>query len=118
MLILADDLGWRDTGVYGSEYYQTPNIDLLAAQGLRFTQAYSSSPLCSPTRASIVTGYHPAFLRFTKASGPGDEAVGFPTEMPTAAKSSRAVVPAPSATRLALEYKTLGSYLSPPSSSE
>ena len=111
VLILADDLGWRDTGVYGSEYYQTPNIDLLAAEGLRFTQAYAASPLCSPTRASIVTGYHPAFLRFTKASGPEDEAVDFPTQMPVTATSNRAVVQPPSATRLALEYKTVGSYL-------
>jgi arylsulfatase A-like enzyme len=111
VLILADDLGWRDTGVYGSNYYQTPNIDRLAAEGLRFTQAYSSSPLCSPTRASIVTGYHPAFLRFTKASGPEDEDVDFPAEMAATAKPGRAVVQAPSATRLASKHKTLGSHL-------
>jgi arylsulfatase A-like enzyme len=111
VLILADDLGWRDTGVYGSEYYQTPHIDRLAANGLRFTQAYSSSPLCSPTRASLVTGYNPAFLRFTQAEAHGDEAVEFPVEMPTAIDSDLAVVPAPSATRLALEHKTIGSYL-------
>ena len=111
LLILADDLGWRDTGAYGSEYYQTPNIDLLAVQGMRFTQAYSSSPLCSPTRASIVTGYNPAFLRFTKAEAHGDEVVEFPAEMPASAEPGRAVVPAPSATRLALEHKTIGSRL-------
>ncbi len=111
VLILADDLGWRDTAVYGSEYYQTPNIDLLAAEGLRFTRAYSSSPVCSPTRASIVTGYNPAFLRFTGASARDAEVVDFPTEMPATTGRDRAVVPAPSATRLALEHKTVGSYL-------
>jgi arylsulfatase A-like enzyme len=108
---LADDLGWRDTGVYGSEYFQTPNIDRLAAGGLRFMQAYSSSPLCSPTRASIVTGHNPAFLRFTVAEAHRDEAVEFPAEMPATANPDRAVVPAPSATRLALEHKTVGSYV-------
>jgi arylsulfatase A-like enzyme len=111
VLILADDLGWRDTGVYGSEYYQTPHVDRLAAQGLRFTQAYSSSPLCSPTRASIVTGYHPAFLRFTMAEAHRDEAVELPAGMPATAAPDRAVVPAPSATRLALEHETVGGYL-------
>lgn len=44
VLILADDLGWTDTGVYGSTYYQTPNIDALAEQGVRFTDAYAASP--------------------------------------------------------------------------
>jgi arylsulfatase A-like enzyme len=111
VLILADDLGWRDTGAYGSSYYQTPNIDMLAAGGLRFTQAYSSSPLCSPTRASIVTGYHPAFLRFTQAEAHDDHAVEFPTEMPVSARPDRAVVSPPSATRLALEHKTVADHL-------
>jgi arylsulfatase A-like enzyme len=111
VLILADDLGWRDTGVYGSDFYQTPNIDALALQGLRFTQAYSSSPLCSPTRASIVTGYNPAYLRFTQAEAHGDEVVEYPAEMPATAAADRAVVPAPSATRLALEHETLGRHL-------
>jgi len=111
LLILVDDLGWRDTGVYGSEYYQTPNIDQLAAGGMRFTDAYSASPLCSPTRASIVTGYNPAFLRFTMAEAPGDGVSEFPTEMPAYASPDRAVIPVPSATRLALEHKTVGSYL-------
>ena len=59
LLILADDLGWMDTQVYGSEYYETPNIDRLAARGMLFTNAYATSPLCSPTRASIMTGKYP-----------------------------------------------------------
>ena len=65
VVILADDLGWMDTGVYGSEYYETPNIDRLADRGVRFTNAYSASPYCSPTRAAIMTGQDPGRLRLT-----------------------------------------------------
>jgi len=65
IFILADDLGWRDTGVYGSTLCETPNIDRLAARGMRFTQAYAACPLCSPTRASILTGQWPARLGIT-----------------------------------------------------
>jgi arylsulfatase A-like enzyme len=60
VFILADDFGWRDLGCYGSTYYQTPNLDRLAARGVRFTQAYAANPLCSPTRSSILTGLWPA----------------------------------------------------------
>lgn len=59
LFILADDLGWKDTGIYGSEYFDTPNIDSLAAEGMMFSNAYSANPLCSPTRASIMTGKNP-----------------------------------------------------------
>ena len=65
VLILADDLGWSDLGCQGSDFYQTPNIDRLAREGMRFTQAYAAGPVCSPTRASILTGQHPARLRLT-----------------------------------------------------
>ena len=60
LLILADDLGARDLGCFGSTFYETPNLDRLAARGVRLTNAYSASPLCSPTRSSILTGQHPA----------------------------------------------------------
>jgi arylsulfatase A-like enzyme len=60
LLILADDLGARDLGCFGSTYYETSNIDRLASRGVRLTHAYSASPLCSPTRSSIMTGQHPA----------------------------------------------------------
>jgi arylsulfatase A-like enzyme len=60
LLILADDLGARDLGCFGSTYYETPNLDRLAARGVRLTNAYAASPLCSPTRSSILTGQHPA----------------------------------------------------------
>lgn len=65
VLILADDLGWSDLGCYGADLHETPNIDRLAREGVRFTQAMSPSPVCSPTRASIMTGKHPARLGMT-----------------------------------------------------
>ncbi|HTU19202.1 MAG TPA: sulfatase-like hydrolase/transferase [Gemmataceae bacterium] len=65
IIILADDLGWADLGCYGSKYHKTPNLDRLAAQGMRFTDAYAACPVCSPTRASIMTGKYPARLNLT-----------------------------------------------------
>jgi len=69
IFILADDLGWMDTSLYGSKYYRTPNIDRLAARGMMFTDAYAASPLCSPTRASIMTGKYPCRLGITLPAG-------------------------------------------------
>ncbi|HAS83685.1 MAG TPA: hypothetical protein DCS43_13690, partial [Verrucomicrobia bacterium] len=69
VLIVCDDLGWRDTAVYGSTFYETPNIDALAASGMRFTDACSANPLCSPTRASILTGQYPLRHGLTTAAG-------------------------------------------------
>ncbi len=65
ILILIDDMGWRDTGCYGSKFYQTPNIDRLAAEGVRFTNGYAACAVCSPTRAAIMTGRYPARLGIT-----------------------------------------------------
>jgi arylsulfatase A-like enzyme len=65
LLFLADDLGSKDTGVYGSGYFETPHIDRLATQSVRFTNAYAANPLCSPTRASIMTGKNPDRLNIT-----------------------------------------------------
>src|SRR6266487_2104438 len=65
VLILADDLGWTDLACYGSKFYETPNIDRLAREGMRFTQAYSACTVCSPTRAAILTGKYPARLHVT-----------------------------------------------------
>jgi arylsulfatase A len=65
VLILADDLGWTDLGCYGSDLYGTPNIDRLAREGMKFTQAYSACTVCSPSRASLMTGKYPARLRVT-----------------------------------------------------
>ena len=65
IVILSDDLGWADLSCYGSTFHESPNLDKLATQGMRFTQAYSSSPYCSPSRAAIMTGRHPARLKIT-----------------------------------------------------
>lgn len=65
VVIFMDDLGWADLGCYGSRFYQTPNIDRLAAEGMRFTQAYAACPVCSPTRAALLTGKYPARLHLT-----------------------------------------------------
>ena len=65
LFILADDLGWSDLSGYGSEFYETPNIDRMAERGIKFTNAYSASSVCSPTRASILTGQYPARLKLT-----------------------------------------------------
>ena len=63
--ILTDDFGWSDLHVYGRDVVDTPNLDRLAAEGLRFTNAYAACPVCSPTRASIMTGKYPARLHLT-----------------------------------------------------
>jgi arylsulfatase A-like enzyme len=65
VFILIDDMGWRDVGCNGSTFYETPNIDRLAAAGMRFTDGYAACPVCSPTRASILTGKYPARLHLT-----------------------------------------------------
>ncbi|MBT5877016.1 MAG: sulfatase [Candidatus Latescibacteria bacterium] len=65
VFILIDDMGWTDLGCYGSSFYETPNIDRLAASGMRFTDAYAACPVCSPTRASILTGRYPASVGVT-----------------------------------------------------
>lgn len=65
VFILVDDLGWIDTACYGSKYYETPNIDKLAAEGMRFTDAYAACAVCSPTRAAVMTGRYPARLGVT-----------------------------------------------------
>ena len=65
VLFLVDDLGWTDLGCYGSRFYETPHVDRLAKEGVRFTQAYAACHVCSPTRASILTGKYPARLHMT-----------------------------------------------------
>ena len=69
IFILIDDLGWTDVGCYGSSFYETPNIDRLASEGMHFTDAYAACPVCSPTRASILTGKYPATLGLTNFIG-------------------------------------------------
>lgn len=80
VFILVDDLGWKDLGAYGSTFHLTPNIDALAASGMRFTQAYAASPVCSPTRASLLTGKHPARLDITDWIGGSQRGELLPAE--------------------------------------
>jgi arylsulfatase A-like enzyme len=70
VFFLIDDLGWTDLGCYGSTFYETPNIDELASRSTVFTNAYSASAVCSPTRAAILTGKYPARLKITNWIGP------------------------------------------------
>jgi len=69
VFMVADDLGWSDLGCYGSSFHETPALDRLAAEGVRFTSAYAACPVCSPTRASIFTGKYPARLGLTDHIG-------------------------------------------------
>ncbi len=76
IFILIDDLGWTDLSSYGSSFYETPNLDRLAAGGMRFTDAYAACPVCSPTRASILSGKYPARLGLTNyihVNNPGQQ---------------------------------------------
>lgn len=72
LFILMDDMGWMDLACYGSKFYETPNIDRLAAQGVRFTDAYAACPVCSPTRASVMSGKYPARVGVTNYIGGHD----------------------------------------------
>jgi arylsulfatase A-like enzyme len=88
IFVLVDDMGWADAACYGSRFHETPNIDRLAAEGMRFTNAYAAAPVCSPTRASIMTGKYPARLHLTDWI-PGEnrsvklKAVPFEQQMPS-----------------------------------
>jgi len=69
IFILIDDMGFKDLACYGSEFYETPNLDRLSREGMRFTDAYAACPVCSPTRASILTGKYPATVGVTNFIG-------------------------------------------------
>ncbi len=92
LFILADDMGWGDLSCYGRPDYQTPNLDRLASQGMRFTNAYSAAPVCTPTRVGFHTGRYPARLPVgleepiheRKALSPDElRSYGIPLEHPT-----------------------------------
>jgi len=100
LLIMADDLGIRDLECYGSDYYRTPHLDELSGQGMRFTRAYAACAVCSPTRASLLTGRYPHRVRLTDALPfdrlfdnpkmvPPDHLKELPSELPTFASALR-----------------------------
>jgi len=105
VFILADDLGWRDLGCYGSVFYETPNLDQLAATGMRFTSAYAASPVCSPTRASILTGKYPVRTGITDYIDPQGR------NQPGQWSRNTRLLPAPYRDRLALEEITIAEAL-------
>jgi len=72
VFVLADDLGWRELGCYGNTFNETPNLDRLARQGMRFTDAYAAAPVCSPYRAALMTGQWPARVGITDYLRPND----------------------------------------------
>jgi arylsulfatase A-like enzyme len=102
VFILADDLGWTDLGCYGSSFYETPNCDKLAEQGVRFTDAYAACPVCSPTRSSVLTGKYPARTKNTDFFG---------APQPGNSKRNTKHLPAPYLERLAAEEVTLAEAL-------
>jgi arylsulfatase A len=101
ILVLFDDLGYKDFSCYGSQYYSTPNIDAIAAAGTRYTNYYAACPVCSPTRASVLTGKYPTRTGIT------DWIPGYP-----APKDSLLATPQ-TRNELAHEHKTIAEYLKP-----
>jgi arylsulfatase A-like enzyme len=111
VFILADDLGWADTTLYGhTRFYQTPNIERLAKRGMTFTHAYAASPLCSPTRASVLTGLSPARIGITTPACHLPQVVLEATPGNRAPAGSKAIGPN-TATRLKTEHYTLAEAL-------
>lgn len=103
LFILVDDMGWTGPACYGSDLHETPNIDRLAREGMRFTQAYAASPVCTPTRASIMTGKHPARLNMTIWSEGALER--------RESRGNKPMAPPITEPDLALEYVTLAEVL-------
>jgi len=111
VFILADDLGWSDTTLYGTtRLYQTPNLERLAARGMTFTGAYAVSPLCSPTRASLLTGLHPARHGITTPGCHSPETHLKAWSLPNGPVPSK-VTTCKSATRLDTRHRTLATAL-------
>jgi len=111
VLILADDLGWADTTLFGkTSLYETPNIERLAARGVTFNNAYSSHPLCSPTRSSILSGQNPARTGFTTPGGHTKEVRYAPAARTSAAPHQKSNI-VQSSTRLDPAMPTLATVL-------
>ncbi|APZ92942.1 Arylsulfatase [Fuerstiella marisgermanici] len=111
VFILADDLGWSDTTLFGTtKFYKTPNIERLAKRGMTFTRAYSSSPLCSPTRASILTGLSPARTGITTPNCHLPQVILKAATTPSGPANHKATFAA-SVSRLDTKYYTLAEML-------
>ncbi|SMP38638.1 Arylsulfatase A [Neorhodopirellula lusitana] len=111
VFILADDLGWSDTTLYGTtKLYRTPNIERLAQRGMTFTRAYASSPLCSPTRASVLTGLSPARHGVTAPTCHLPKVVLKPVQATSGSPLQKATIPE-SVSRLDTKYYTLAEML-------
>jgi arylsulfatase A-like enzyme len=106
VFILADDLGVNDLSLYGSTFHETPNIDALANKGMKFTQAYSANPLCSPTRASIMTGLYPSRIGITMPDCHINKLV-LEKRLAESAPPHKKTLDAVSLTRFKTEYFTL-----------
>ncbi len=107
IFILADDLGWSDTTLFGkTNFYKTPNIERLAARGMTFSRAYACSPLCSPTRSSVLTGLSPARIGITTPGCHLPKVLLNATLGQKAAPNKKAILPN-SATRFDTKYYTL-----------
>lgn len=105
VFFLVDDLGWKDLGCFGSSFYETPNADRLAASGARFTNAYAACPVCSPTRASILTGKHPVRVGITDYINPEGR------NLPAQWKRNTRLLPANYNLQLALDEVTVAEVL-------
>jgi arylsulfatase A-like enzyme len=103
VLFVMDDLGATDLGCFGSTFYETPHLDRLAASGMRFTAAYAACPVCSPTRASIMTGRYPQRTGITDYIGNGNQ--------PDKWNRNTRLLPAPYANQLALAERTIAETL-------
>ncbi len=110
VLFLVDDMGWMDSSVYGSQYYETPHMERLAKQAMRFTDAYAM-PLCSPARASILTGQHSSRHRITSATGHRPPAASGASPYPERAAPNRPLIYAQSKNYLDPQLITLAEVL-------
>jgi len=102
LFILVDDFGWTDSGIYGSKFYETPHINNLARTGMKFNNAYTASPVCSPTRASIMTGKYPSKDYYTDWFGAPQ-----PWNFENHWTKNKPLIPAAYSPNMALEEYTL-----------
>ena len=105
VFFLVDDLGWTDLGCYGSKFYETPNIDALCKSGMKFNQAYAACQVCSPTRASILTGKYPQRFGVTDYINPSGK------NQPVQWNRKTKLLPAPYRDHLPLEEVTIAEQL-------